>query len=357
MNLKSLIANRVRVGGYQFEKDTWTPVEETDYFLSEWCPYVLIEEKPLGGYWLRYVGDARSVSYYSTSGIKKRLKCSFGDVICVERAEAVQLRRMGFEWLTLAEVPSDDILVVRDGGLGDILMVLPSIAKLEVDVTFLTREAFLYPVSFVSNAVSSVDRRYDGVVDLRRWVEGHSDSNNTHRIKLFAERFGVEPDIRWQLPYKRESGDYVVVQAGGASPRRSLPKERVVELCGLIPASVVLVDNIEFGFEGKLPDNVVDKTGALTVEGLFDEVSGARCVVSGDSGLFHVAEVLGVPVVGLFGPVDDSLRARGLETTTILRAWEFGGCKPCNDKPCREESECLSRIPTCKIVEEVSKWL
>jgi len=77
-------------------------------------------------------------------------------------------------------------------------------------------------------------------------------------------------------------------------------------------------------------------------------LGGCRALVCNDSGLLHLAEAVGTPVVALFGP---TVRAFGytpqLPTSTVLETADLD-CRPCSrngKRPChRGDLACLDRI-------------
>ncbi len=78
-------------------------------------------------------------------------------------------------------------------------------------------------------------------------------------------------------------------------------------------------------------------------------ISGASLFIGNDSGPLHLAAVLGVPTLGLFGPSDPSLTA---PHTLAPASWLYKRveCSPCNQRKCvRPFNPCMNEIS----VEEV----
>jgi heptosyltransferase-2 len=80
-------------------------------------------------------------------------------------------------------------------------------------------------------------------------------------------------------------------------------------------------------------------------------LSRLRCLVSGDTGVAHLAAALGVATVTLFGPTDPSLTApRGREARVLDRAVP---CAPCFLPTCPIDHVCLTRIEPDAVLREV----
>jgi heptosyltransferase-2 len=66
------------------------------------------------------------------------------------------------------------------------------------------------------------------------------------------------------------------------------------------------------------------------------------CLVSGDTGIAHLAAALGVPTVTLFGPTDPGLSAPRAPAARVL--WRGAPCAPCFLTSCPIEHACMREI-------------
>ncbi|SCF05570.1 histidinol-phosphate phosphatase family domain-containing protein/HAD-superfamily hydrolase, subfamily IIIA [Micromonospora coriariae] len=103
------------------------------------------------------------------------------------------------------------------------------------------------------------------------------------------------------------TGDFVVVHPGSSAPARACPANRCADIVAALVAGghrVVVTGGPD---ERELTARVsaaggTDLGGAVDLAGLARILSGARCVVVGNTGPAHLAAAVGVPVVSLFAP-------------------------------------------------------
>lgn len=121
-------------------------------------------------------------------------------------------------------------------------------------------------------------------------------------------------------------GGPVVIHPGAGSPAKCWPAERFVDLAGRLKAagrpvrfvvgevererwSVATLETLETAGEVRRPDTLV---------GLLEALAGASAFVGNDSGPGHLAGVLGLPTVSLFGPTDPTRwRPMGPRVTVV----------------------------------------
>lgn len=97
--------------------------------------------------------------------------------------------------------------------------------------------------------------------------------------------------------------------------------------------------------------NLAGKTTLLELAGLF---SISKLIISNDTGAMHLASILGVPVIAIFGPTDP-LRTGPLGEGAII-VHEKTDCSPCNKRICRDK-KCFSRIQAERIRELVLNFI
>jgi len=342
---------------YFITDDAWTPVEsagDLEYLLNH--RGVLFEEKPELGY-----------RYYQCRADKPQVVHLPGGDRTFWPGETVAangvLSRIlkwhsGFSRVPVVEmlqaVPNLRVLVVRNGGLGDVLMTLPCIARLRHDfpaasVSYstapgLTRLLTTNPL--VDAVYASLDAYQDGpfgyVLDLGYWAESAPGIERYHRSDIFGHAFGYEDVKGYGFDYRvldherawaqKLVGDKptVALQVAGSINRRTPPRQWMVEFLSMLHKQGF--QTVVFG-QRKDPDldSELNLTGNPPLWQVFAVLEQCVGIVAGDSGIFHAGNALGKPTVGLFGPVDPKLRTRDQPLCRTVTGNEAANCPPCND--------------------------
>ena len=161
------------------------------------------------------------------------------------------------------------------------------------------------------------------------------------------------PSDLW-LPCWRErvlppaSGGSLVLHPGSGDPAKNLPlsvwRAAVETLCGETGlAPLVLQGPVERERGAGLGDWQVERCACATLPELIDTLARAELVLGNDSGVVHLAAVLGLPTVVAFGPSDPGVwRPLGPRVVVVAPALT---CAPCRAGPpgCCEHRSCLDR--------------
>jgi heptosyltransferase-2 len=135
------------------------------------------------------------------------------------------------------------------------------------------------------------------------------------------------------------------VHLGAAyGPAKTWPAERVVDLCRLFDAAGVRAVLLGTPAEAATADAIAREIPVASLVGrdrpalLASLLTEIDALVSGDTGVAHLAAALGTPVVTLFGPTDPALSApRGLAVALTNPV----PCAPCFYRVCPIEHPCL----------------
>lgn len=144
-------------------------------------------------------------------------------------------------------------------------------------------------------------------------------------------------------------------------PSKLWPLDRVAALCQELhlrgvapvllgaPTEAAAADAI-VAFAGGAPTSLVGKDAPELLPGLLARLD---VLISGDTGVAHLAQAQGVPVVALFGPTDPALTApRGADSCVI---WKPPPCAPCFLPVCPIEHPCMRSIGVDEVLRAVEE--
>ena len=148
-----------------------------------------------------------------------------------------------------------------------------------------------------------------------------------------------------------ESDTLIGIHPGGM-PSRRWPVERFAQVINSVSAKVnakfvVTGDKDDLILAKKLQELVnvvlIDFTGRLSIMDLLILIKKCRCFVSNDTGPMHMAEVLKVPLVAIFGS-GDFLRydPRNIDPRAQV-FYNKQACAPCNKRDC-DSMKCFEAI-------------
>jgi lipopolysaccharide heptosyltransferase II len=162
---------------------------------------------------------------------------------------------------------------------------------------------------------------------------------------------GDPPELFWAPEAGREVDDWLAIRSptqhralialapGAAHATKRWPQEHWLALVQLLIAQgfdIALVGGAEdivasTAISNAAPEQVLNAAGRFGLQGTAALLQRAAAVVSGDTGVMHMATAVGTPVVGLFGPTVEpfgffpyTARARVVELAL--------DCRPCSSK-------------------------
>ena len=98
-------------------------------------------------------------------------------------------------------------------------------------------------------------------------------------------------------------------------------------------------------------DHCVNRIGQTTLDELTDELRECRLLLTNDSGTMHLAALLGVPVVAIFGSTEPRLTGPLGNGHIILR--HHVECSPCFLRECPIDFRCMKTVSTQEVVDAV----
>jgi lipopolysaccharide heptosyltransferase II len=98
-------------------------------------------------------------------------------------------------------------------------------------------------------------------------------------------------------------------------------------------------------------DHCVNRIGNTTLDQLIDELRECRLVLTNDTGTMHLAALLGVPVVAIFGSTEPRLTGPLGDGHIILR--HHVECSPCFLRECPIDFRCMKAVRSEQVVDAV----
>lgn len=280
--------------------------------------------------------------------------------------------------------PGTEVVVIRDVGMGDVLMVSLSLRKLaqvypRLKFTYATSTVYVpmfRDCDFLHRVVPIVGLigRHDWVLDLRGYSERTENRFKRGRIDLFADHLGVviddyrfpyrvHPDearyakgLLWSAQLKRP---IIGLTIRGSTAVRTWPFGHVRKFAQLALAqgwSVVTLDHTPHDID--VP-GVLNLTQKLSIRELAAVLDACDLVIAPDTGTVHLAEAVGTPCLALYSTIDPMLR---LSHYSHVRAIWKGGpsgtvpCAPCHDQGCSHLS-CLTQITPEEVMDASEETL
>jgi heptosyltransferase-2 len=288
--------------------------------------------------------------------------------------------------------------ILGDQALGDVLVTYPRawsgrLSTADAVRNFRGSTAVLLPTSFEAAASAlywGARRRIGFAVGGRRWLltdPVELPEPRLHQVDEYAqlvERLGVAVDVREPrlappdagspsrrrvcalmreagVPEGTGAGRRIGVHLGAAyGSAKVWDPERVVELCRVLGArgSTALLlgapSDVPFVETVRSATRVPSLAGRDSPELLAALLAELDALVSGDTGVAHLAAALGTPVVVLFGPTDPRRTAPRGPVAVVRREVP---CAPCFYRTCPIDHPCMRAIEAPAVVERLDALL
>jgi heptosyltransferase-2 len=106
---------------------------------------------------------------------------------------------------------------------------------------------------------------------------------------------------------------------------------------------------------GSLGEFCINRIGQTTVEQLINELRICRLVLTNDTGTMHLAALLGVPTVAIFGSTEPRLTGPLGPNHVVIR--HHVECSPCFLRKCPIDFRCMKAVPADEVVDTVLSML
>jgi len=272
-------------------------------------------------------------------------------------------------WRAVPEV--DVVLPLAEGGIVD---VANQLRKGNYDVIV------LFPNSLrvgLEAWLSGIPRRVGYPGHTRRWLINQvmrvsppaqkAPEHQVHHYLRLAEFVGASPlpESEWTLPPKIYEGGldgrvlkFAVCPGAEYGPaKRWFPERFAAVMTTLsacyscewnlvgVPKDEAIGREIEAGFQGGGLHNWIGKT---SLEGLINLLRGCDLLLTNDTGTMHLAAMLGVPVVAVFGSTEPVLTGPlGLGHTVVQHRVP---CGPCFQRECHVDFSCMKQVSVGEVV-------
>jgi ADP-heptose:LPS heptosyltransferase len=188
---------------------------------------------------------------------------------------------------------------------------------------------------------------------LRRRNFQHRMSNPERRNS------GRKPNIKYQ-----KSNIHRPLSRRGIRPGETMASERFAETAAKISAQTS-AQWILFGTQNDaaignqiaaaIGDRCVNRIGHTTLDQLINELRECRLLLTNDTGTMHLAALLGVPVVAIFGSTEPALTGPLGNAYIVLR--HHVECSPCFLRECPIDFRCMKAVTTEEVVDAVRSIL
>ncbi len=98
----------------------------------------------------------------------------------------------------------------------------------------------------------------------------------------------------------------------------------------------------------KLGGKCVNRVGQTTLDELISELRECRALLTNDTGTMHLAALLGIPVVAIFGSTEPQLTGPLGENHLVVR--HHVECSPCFLRECPIDFRCMKEVTTQEVV-------
>jgi heptosyltransferase II len=190
-----------------------------------------------------------------------------------------------------------------------------------------------------------------------------------HYLQIAREVGGLSapPAVRMFLPRGKSNGATAKIGlcpgAEYGPAKRWLP-ERFAEVAVAIsaqrPVQWILFGtsgDAEIGatIEASVGANCINRIGKTTMDELIAELSECALLLTNDTGTMHLATILGVPVVAVFGSTEPSLTGPLGSARHVIR--HQVECSPCFLRECPIDFRCMKAVTVDEVVESISSLL
>jgi len=162
---------------------------------------------------------------------------------------------------------------------------------------------------------------------------------------------------------------YVAIAVGAAFHTKQIPEDMIIDVIDEIQGTVVLLGGIGDVEKSKIIEirsdrKVYNLTGQLSIEESAHAVQQSRMLLTGDTGLMHIAAAVGTKVVAIFGSTHPKLGYTPYmqnDSDAIVMGNQDLSCRPCtkqgNHSCPKGHFRCMLELDTDDIVDNINRFI
>ena len=164
------------------------------------------------------------------------------------------------------------------------------------------------------------------------------------------------------IPACREQFKFGLCPGAEYGPAKQWPRfaEVAQEIAGRFPVRWILFGTATDGAIGAkiaeaLGDKCVNRIGQTTLEQLINELRGCDLLLTNDTGTMHLADLLRVPTVSIFGSTEPQRTAPLGRGHRIFR--HHVECSPCFLRECPLDFRCMAAVTSAEVVAGIEQMI
>lgn len=173
-----------------------------------------------------------------------------------------------------------------------------------------------------------------------------------------AAEVGDLPQLKGIEPHQRPGGYLAICPGAEYGPAKRWGAARFAAAGALLRDALGLAEVVVLGgpkdveeaakVTRALGESALDLAGGTRFDEFLSWLAGARLILCNDSGAMHLAALLRVPCVAVFGSTEPKLT--GPLGTRVAVVREHVACSPCFLRECPLDSRCMSGVTVDRVV-------
>ena len=263
----------------------------------------------------------------------------------------------------------------------DDVIALPSKSVVAAARLFRQRPPFDVGVLFPNSSRSALEAFLAGIPrrvgwrgHWRRWLINQSPRQSiplgivhqTYRYLELASTLGavVKPEFPSvnSISARRKQFKFGLCPGAEYGPAKQWSRftEVAQEIAGRFPVQWILFGTAADAAMGAkiaevLGDKCVNRIGQTTLEQLINELRGCDLLLTNDTGTMHLADLLRVPTVSIFGSTEPQRTAPLAQGHRIFR--HHVECSPCFLRECPLDFRCMAAVTSAEVIAGIEQMI